>query len=419
MSNLFENRNEPFRRASRLPFLGLALVAVICLFPLLFEALIFKGPLQADFLPPYTSSWLAWGSKIAVALAMLSAMAMCAWINRAEEPSILTVMPVCIVLAGLMTVWHWICVNSLPSLAGWQETTYLAILNRCGEAPHQFRPLPYGFTRCLEWVTRDWVFSFLAYRWFFNAWFLWACYRFARLWHSPGRSLRSLAFPMLLYPISICCYYGQLTDPLSHALFVLALIFTVEDRWLMLAVSLGLGVLAKETIVIMAPAYLACWWRKGWPAFARTAGLSVVCIAAFLAARLPLGWRIGYESINGATALMLWDNLGIGQQHYTRAVPLYINYLHPTLFIFIFLPFIAVGWRRLDGRLKALCLTLAPLLFLSNLLFGWLHESRNYMPLVPLLATSAMLAILPGDHKTPKESHRGSQEEKPKGVGSG
>ena len=67
----------------------------------------------------------------------------------------------------------------------------------------------------------------------------------------------------LLYPLSIFWYWGQLTDPVSHALFVLALIYIVEDRWLELAGALALGVMAKETAVILVPAYWACWWRKG------------------------------------------------------------------------------------------------------------------------------------------------------------
>jgi hypothetical protein len=52
------------------------------------------------------------------------------------------------------------------------------------------------------------------------------------------------------------------------------------------------------------------------------------------------------------------------------------------------------GWRRIDRRLQAICCTLVPLLLLSNLCFGWLYESRNYMPLIPLLATMAGQALI-------------------------
>ena len=158
-------------------------------------------------------------------------------------------------------------------------------------------------------------------------------------------------------------------------------------------VSLALGVVAKETIVLMVPAYWACWWRKGWPAFWKAAALGAVCVAAFLAVRIPNGWSLNNRQINGLDWLMLWDNLGIGPRHFELFAPLWVYYLHPAMFILTFVPFIAMGWGRLDGRLKALCLTLPALVLLSNLMFGWIYESRNYMPLVPLLATSAMLAF--------------------------
>ena len=80
---------------------------------------------------------------------------------------------------------------------------------------------------------------------------------------------------------------------------------------------LALGVLAKETVVLMVPTYLACNWRKGLPALARTAVLAVVCILAFLAVRIPLGWRPGYQKINGTEALMIGSNLGLADAPYS------------------------------------------------------------------------------------------------------
>ena len=72
-------------------------------------------------------------------------------------------------------------------------------------------------------------------------------------------------------------------------------------------------------------------------------------------------------------------------------------------------PDFAFGHRRggdatfLAARAEALGigLTVVPLLLLSNLCFGWMYESRNYMPLVPLLATTAVAAFLPPRDPTP------------------
>jgi hypothetical protein len=71
------------------------------------------------------------------------------------------------------------------------------------------------------------------------------------------------------------------------------------------------------------------------------------------------------------------------------------NYLPLLLFLGVFLPFIAWHWRTTDDRLLALFLVFVPLLFASNLCFGWLYESRNYMPAIPLLVALAMGAHTP------------------------
>ena len=249
--------------------------------------------------------------------------------------------------------------------------------------------------RSLEHVTGDWTFSCVAYRWFFTYWFVWGCYRFARIWLPAALSLATLLPVGLLYPLSVWYYLGQLTDPLSHALFVFALIWTVQDRTALLAASLALGVLAKETVVLVVPACWACYWRGGLRPLLKAAALGAACVAAFLAARLPYGWYPGYETINGTERLMVLDNLGIGEPYYKPAASAIENYLHPALFVLPFVPFIAWGWRRIDGRLKVMCLTLTPLLLLSNLCFGWMYESRNYMPLLPLLGTAALFAVAP------------------------
>jgi hypothetical protein len=391
-------------RRPSLAWVGLLLTGLLSVVPLLVE------PRPVTFLPPPATAALAWGGKALVVLLMVAAVAVRAWADRRTEarPGLLALGFVC--LAGLLTACHWYEVDRVPLPAAWQRDLYLKVLNHEGDpdnpfgAPHNFRPLPYGFTRALERVTGDWWFACVAYRWFFTYWFVWAWYRFARLFLAPPAALLSLLPLPLLYPLSVFYYWGQLTDPLSHFLFVLALVYIVEDRPAPLGAALALGVLAKETAVILVPAYWACWWRKGVPALLRTGVLGAVCVAAYVAVRAPLGWRPGYGAINGTEGLMIGTNLGIGPPLY-RGAPgdetvfpnsihvsqtVFQNYLHPLLFVGVFLPAVVWNWRRLDGRLRALFLTVTPLLLLSNLCFGWMYESRNYVPLLPLLATMAL-----------------------------
>jgi hypothetical protein len=386
-------RDDQLQRLRRaVPWVGLLLVAAVSLPPLL---LVHPEALPVE---PYPSLMLAWLAKVVVLAAMFGAVRVASWAAGADDPWAIWLETPLAVMAGLLTAWHWYGVDaSVHVPPDWQWDMYFDILNGRRDAPHQFRALPYGFARAIELVTGDWTFACVAYRWFFTYWFLWGSYRFARLWHPAGASLLTLVPVGLLYPMSVKYYFGQLTDPLSHALFVFAYIQAVRGRAALLGASLALGVLAKETVVLMVPAYWACYRRGGWRTLLKAVALGLVCVAAFLAARLPYHWSAGFKQINGTQDLMILDNLGFAppDRHYVPIAPIQDNYLHPALFVLPFVPFIAWGWRRIDPRLKALCLTLTPLLLLSNLCFGWMYESRNYVPLLPLLGTAALVAIAP------------------------
>jgi hypothetical protein len=326
-------------------------------------------------------------------------------LDRSHEPRAPGNMLLFAALAAAMTAIHWLEVDRKDEVRQWQLRIYQQQFNGEYEAPHNYRPLPHWFVRFVERWTHHWDFSCLSYRWFFTTWFLWAAHRLARLYLDNTRARLTLVPLVLLFPLSILRYWGQLTDPLSHTLFVLAFIYLLEDRPIALAVSLAFGVLAKETAAIVVPAYLACYWRRGWRAWAVTGMLGLACTAAFLAARWPLGWRPGLGSMNGA-GLMIGTNLGFGEPIAALPCPLWENYLHPLLFVGGFIPVIVWRWNVLDPHLRALFLVVTPLLLLSNVGFGWLAESRNYMPLVPLLATMAMPPRQESNHSVRKDCHR-------------
>jgi hypothetical protein len=379
--------------------LGLILIAIVSLAPLLFE----KSPIE--FVATYSSAYLQTAMKILAVALLCIPLAVRDWVDRRAEPFAAYLTSLFLVLAGLMTAYHGFAVEGSPAKAQWQENLYLQILNHATNdegrlnIPHQFRLLPYGFTRALELLTGDWWFSCVIYRWYFTFWFLWSAHRFARLFLTPLLALLTLAPLVLLYPLSVAYYWGQLTDPLSHALFIFALIYVVQNRVLLLAPALALGVLAKETAMLVTVSYFACYWRQGLSALWKTTFVGAACVAAYFAARLPIGWQMGYGAINGTEGLMIASNLGVDLgprfPQYTSAAEPAMNYIHPLVFIGSFLPFVIWGWRRIDPRLQAICLTLVPLVLLSNLCFGWMYESRNYMPLVPLLATMAGQAFQP------------------------
>jgi hypothetical protein len=368
--------------------LAFSTLAAVCAAPLLLDS--------ADvwFLPPYPTAWQSWLAHGSVLLIVFVVVGIRAFLDRDTEPHAFALHALFLTLAATLTLIHWLQVDSHSRARDWQLNLYVRLLRHEYEPPHQYRPLPYGFVRSLEWVTHDFYFSCIVYRAFFTYWFVWGWYRLARTVHSPGQALYTLAVLVPLYPLSNR-YLGQLTDPLSHALFVAALLWVVEDRPFALAAALALGVMAKETVVIVLPAYFTLSLgqpRKGLlPAAVVTGWLGLACVLAFLLVRLPLGWQPGEETMNGA-GLMIGTNLGIGEPIAYTTAPRWENFLHPILFVGAFLPFIAARWRTSDWRLRILFVTLTPLLLLSNLCFGWLYESRNYVPLLPVLATLALPA---------------------------
>jgi hypothetical protein len=391
------------------PFLGVAgliLVGIVSWAPLLFERL------PVDFAPPPSWSLEGRAGKALVIVVFGVIIGLRAWLDYKEDAeSGVAATGALLLLATILTACHWYLVDDSWKLVvkdgtitkdyyirRWQEYQYFAHFNHIlvsrkgalSTIPHVYRPLPYGFTRSLELMTGSWEFACLAYRWFFTFWFVWAYYRCVRLFHNPSRSLLSVCVLLVLYPISIWYYYGQLTDPMSHALYALGLIYVVQNRWLALALALAWGIQAKETAATLVLAYYLCYWRQGVAALLRTGVLALVCVAAFLATRVPLGWKFGFDSVNATTGWMIGSNLGIGSRVFREGLaPTYQNYLQPLLFVGAFVPFILARWRGTDPRLKVLFLTQVPLVLLSSLCFSWMYESRNYVPLLPLLTTMA------------------------------
>src|SRR5581483_754960 len=109
---------------------------------------------------------------------------------------------------------------------------------------------------------------------------------------------------------------------------VLGFIYIIEDRPLALAAALALGVLAKETAVLLVPGWFVCQVWNARRTWLETALLGGVAVAAVLAARLPFGWRPGAKEMNG-TGLMIARNLGIGEPDPPTSVPQWLFFAHP------------------------------------------------------------------------------------------
>ncbi len=364
---------------------GLLLLALLSLPPLL-------APGPHDWASPFASALAAVAAKVGVLLAMF---AFIGWAGRPTRETLAAAG-----LAAALAIGHRIAIDDRPDAAEFQHKIYREILRLGPEpievcVPHGYRPLSYGFVRSLELATGDWPFSCLVYRWFFTFWFLWAAYRLAAIFVSPAAALAAPMICALYYPLSCLRYLGQLTDPVSHALFALGLVWIVEDRRGLLLAALVLGMLAKETAVILVPAYWACHWGQGTRAALWSAVFLAACTFAFLVARWPLGWRPG-TSLNGVDGtMMFWANFAPRETDAQTGAWLIERWLHPFVFVVPFVPLAVRGWRHYPPSLRPLALTVVPLMIGVHVTMSWSYESRNYMPAVPVLAVLAIHSLKP------------------------
>ena len=121
--------------------------------------------------------------------------------------------------------------------------------------PHSYRFLPNSLVRLFEQVTGDFSTARHTYRNLFGVLLFYALYRFSRLFLLHAGALFSLALWAMVSPVSYRYYLGQLTDPLSHLSFILAFIFIETEQFVYLLLTLTIGCLAKETVLVMAGYY--------------------------------------------------------------------------------------------------------------------------------------------------------------------
>ena len=260
----------------------------------------------------------------------------------------------------------------------WQNTLEDNIIQRnFSDVAHTARFLPNAVVRWVQMAGWSFPQARDLYRLLFGMLVFYAIYRYARVFTGHIGAIIAVVLTAVVYPISFQNYVGQLTDPMSHLSFVLAFIFIEREDFPFLLTTLVIGGLAKESVLIMA-GYYVLFGRKD-RRYPIKAGALLVCAAAvYLGARLfLLGGPMGYKDISGVTIKHLTPNLQ--------------DLRWPYVFVLTagaFTPILALGWKQTPISLRRLAVYLIPLLFVSSAFFSWLAESRNFMPVVIVLAVS-------------------------------
>jgi len=239
------------------------------------------------------------------------------------------------------------------------------------DVPHSYRFLPNALVFCLQLGGVRFDAARDIYRLLVGLVLFYAIYRLASLYTSFVGSLLGMLLVAAVYPISFENYIGQLTDPLSHLSFVLGFLFLETTDFAALLTALLIGSLAKETVLALAGFY-AFFARRDKNHFAKAVILCAVSLAVYVLVRLIiLHGAMHYGQVSGTTPAHIAENL-----RDRKWIELFF------MTAGAYLPFLALGWRDTPPYLRNLVMFLVPVLLLSSLLFGWLAESRNYMPVV-------------------------------------
>ncbi len=279
------------------------------------------------------------------------------------------------VFTGIQEWIHYLNVDlgsyfpGVPNLE-WQYRLHHGVVNLASEAaPHSYRFLPNGFVLCLEALTRDFFFAKTIYRVSFDYLLLLAIYRYAQRFVSSPAALVAVLSYLVVFTVSITSYAGQLTDPLSHLSFVLAMLSISYERFWFFASTLVFGLFAKESVLIMGLCWLVCVPHRNMYAMIRLVLLGAVCFGLVVWVRAAVaGPGFGYGNISGITPADILINLKS-------------NWFWQWFFSCgILLVPAALAWRRAQGELKRMLLVLLPGLFVAHLLLSWLVETRNFIP---------------------------------------
>ncbi|MBW7957514.1 MAG: hypothetical protein H3C68_06425 [Deltaproteobacteria bacterium] len=302
-----------------------------------------------------------------------------------------------LILLTLMLVdIHYMDIDTTSSYFGnttnhsWQVRGHEKILLLAPDfIPHSYRFLPNSMIRLIEFLTGDFSYARSLYRHTFMFLLLYSIYYYARMYCSQPAALVSVLFYAAIYPVSIRFYAGQLTDPMSHLLFVWSFILMKQDNFAGFSLTVLVGILAKESIIIMPAYYLLSKIAAKEPA-SKQVLLVLASAALVFLVRLLIIPDLGYSRISGVSFSHISGNLA-QYQIWPRQLAYTVG---------VFLPFFILSWKTSPRELRNLVLFILPPLVVSNMMFSWLHESRNLIPAVIPMAiiTSEYLLALKKPH---------------------
>jgi hypothetical protein len=300
----------------------------------------------------------------------------------------------CVLILGLYTAEvHHVFVDKGSHFPdqdnlSWQRELHNHVVARDPAViPHSYRFLPDSLIAIFRVLVRGYPEATVLYRIVFQSLVIFALYVWAGLHLSRRHALIPPLLYAIVYPMSNVGYAGQATDPMSHLSFLLAFIFIERGQFRELAFTIGLGVLAKESVAAMAFFYpfMARSDPRRW---SRAAILVALAIAVLLSVRLWIADGLEYKNVSGVGLEHLADNIVTDRR----------DWMHNLLYtVGVWLPLALWRWNEHPRTLRHLAVFLFCAIFASSAAFSWLRECRNFVPVVfvlTILATRRLASVL-------------------------
>ena len=274
---------------------------------------------------------------------------------------------------------HWQSVDR--SWRDYQADEHVRVIAGAFYSPDQYRILTYLLAEGLVRLGLPIHSAHEVWRVVFTALSLFVFYRFARGWFPPLVALMGMFMLAAAIPLTYVYYMMQVTDPLNMLVFFLAFWAMREqrDRWLVPLV--GIGMLNRESPLLIPLFYAAVRWGRPWRRWLPMLGLTgALAIAIYLGLRLFYGpkppccstdplehllvnltdWR-GYVDALGVLNIALWGGW--------------------------------LGWRRRPEFLRRTAL-MVPVFLVPYVLYGTVREARYYLPVLAILIPLTLFYLL-------------------------
>jgi hypothetical protein len=273
---------------------------------------------------------------------------------------------------------HWQAVDR--TWLDYQVDDHTRVIAGTFASPDQYRILAYLLAETLVRLGLPIHSAHEVWRVIFTSTSLYVFYRYLRGWFTPLVAVLGTFMLAAAIPLTYVYYMMQVTDPLNMLVFFLAFWVMREgkDPWLIPLV--GVGMLNRESPVLIPVFYLAVRWRRPWQTW-----LPVLVASSALAVMVYFGLRLDYGPRPPCCSTDPIEHLLVNFTDW-RAYLDSISVLNIAVWAGW------LGWRRRPEFLRRLAL-IVPLFLLPYLMFGTVREARYYLPVLAILIPMALFYL--------------------------